>query len=149
MEFREREINLTAIEEEKKEALASRNAVRYYMCCNLLGAEPELQDLYDEGAARVESRRTKHASRSHRIFGAADFTQEGRYRGFVREAQRIGIMTPLGRDSERKARLLKKYFPRRFGVDGNQPVISYNSAEIGKIYRGVMKQARDSIGRKR
>jgi len=50
---------IIAMDRERREALASRDAVRYATLCSELGVEPELQDLYDQGLAEIEFCRRK------------------------------------------------------------------------------------------
>ena len=59
------------------------------------------------------------------------------YRQFYNEG--INFSEDVERDADGKRNLLMKYFPRRFGKDGNQPLKNKMGVQIGAIFSRLMR----------
>lgn len=58
------------------------------------------------------------------------------YRQFYAEG--IKFSQDIGRDTGEKTKLLIRYFPRRFGSEGNQPLNNKEDVQIGALFNKLM-----------
>lgn len=65
--------------------------------------------------------------------------KRNRYVSFLEES--AGVNSSPFADREVKQRLLVKYFPGRFGDEGQQPIREYGAGQIGFLYRNVTRTA--------
>jgi len=132
MDYQER---LARLDEERRNALASGNSLRYYLLCNELGVEPEARDLYEMGEASAFFARKNQAEFERSVRNEV-------YLDFLNDAKKAGInLRELGEGAGTKARLLRRYFPRRFGDEGSQPLRDYPPEKIGKIFKRIFAYA--------
>jgi len=135
-----RETYFRILENKRKQAFESREALKYFLLCEELGITAEAQDLYELGQleSNLSQKDSEFLSRiSHNPSNTKyeKFYRQGRYlnyRGF--EA-----------DAESKRRLLVKSFPRRFGKNGKQPIEKLDDLQIGSLFSKLMEYSRKRL----
>lgn len=135
------------LEAQRKAALEGRNAVKYFTLCNELGiGEHSVEDfdLYERGQVDESA-----------SFGSAVFFEfSGRdsdkplrnsgpdYSGFLREHRDRGVPEALDKWADTKKAALVKFSARfRKGGSNDLETRDYAPAEIGAMYRGILRQA--------
>ncbi|RMD67573.1 hypothetical protein D6817_01195 [Candidatus Pacearchaeota archaeon] len=131
---------LANLERARHEALKRADCLEYFLACNALGVEPEWRDLYEQGRVLAQVREARADSKTAR----AEL-----YANFAREAEQLGISLTLDKQTHEKVRLLEKYFPKRFGVRGVQPLNALESCAIGKIFLNLLNYAQKRATRNR
>jgi len=119
-------LNTSRWETIRNKAIANWDGRQYCEACDVLGLEPEFDDLYSLGIAE------KHSI----IFPAKEKISD-KYSNFYRE----GIVlneNDFRADIDEKKRLLLKFFPRRFGDEGKQPIADMEEAKAGRLFNHMI-----------
>jgi len=135
------------IQKEIFNALASRDALRYFDACNAIGRKPvEDKELYDVGKLEAERNQNRPnleniARNSVPSASAPEKTTKPRKRyvsdewskKFLDEAGHY-YRTGFGDYADKKKQILMKYFPR-FRAGGKQDLGKYDRTGVGSIFR--------------
>lgn len=67
-----------------------------------------------------------------------------KYQGFFEEARQLNV-SDFSVSADRKAEILAKYFPGRFGDNGKQPLSRYDSTQIGSLFNTMFNYAKKTV----
>ncbi|MEK6913711.1 MAG: hypothetical protein AABW47_03515 [Nanoarchaeota archaeon] len=136
---------ITALEQLKAEAISSWNGFDYAHACDSLGLEPEFRDLYEQGLAE-----RLHLERQNQEASLMELTSNNNarlhtlnYSGFYKEGT-VLKEKDFRADVDEKKRLLMKYFPKRFGNDGKQPIADMEDAKVGYLFQKLIGECKKS-----
>ena len=119
-------------EQQRKEALASQDALQYLHLCTELGMVPEDSHLYEQGEALLSSQ--KAGSLERKVHAVSSVAPQGpNYTGFLREAEGLRPRD-FSRYTGDKRVLLQKYFPGQFDQGGKQDISRYDDAKLGALF---------------
>jgi hypothetical protein len=116
----------------KKRAISEWNGQEYKKACDVLGIEPEFNDLYQRGAAD-EQHHHEQKERSKRITP---------YSNFYRKAS---VLHDYDTDSQKN--ILIACFPKRFGEKGVQPIANWEDSHIQYLFKKIVKYSEKIIGK--
>ncbi|MBN1275384.1 hypothetical protein JXA12_03765 [Candidatus Woesearchaeota archaeon] len=128
---------LRSKDKERRQALSAGDHATYAGLCDELGIEPELHEEYKQGKADLESQLQEALKGLERIITRQEkpASKEDTIERFLKATE--GYTDSLFEGSELKTQALIKYFPRRFGPKGSQPLKGYNDTQRCAIFNYV------------
>jgi hypothetical protein len=134
------------LENKRVNALYNYDAMEYFRCCNESGVDIENKELYEKGQfyslklkKSLENIIDDSSKKLQRKRTVPDYV----YENFHNEAGKLKMS--LGEDVVEKEMLLKKYFPKRFGNSGKDPVCNKEIYKIGSLFKKIVEYSEKRI----
>ena len=135
----EREANrIRILDEQRRKALASRDAVAYFKACENIGFEPEDRELYEQGAYISDNGQRNHITPDRNV----------RYKSLISRAQGLKVEDRFA-EPNIKMRILQQIWPEKFGMGERQDIGSYTSPEVGTLFYNMVRDAKRAIEREK